>query len=146
MPFAVDLDIGTLRVVQQLQRLRDQPNDQGNPVTRLAFSSLKGGKGRRIRLTEPTMEVLRAHKARQNEERLRAGELYEDWGLVFATDTGTPLEPSNIDRRSFKPLLRAAGLPDIRFHDLRHTCATLLLSGNTATRVYLPQRGSHRCD
>lgn len=81
------------------------------------------------------MEVLRAHKARQNEERLRAGELYEDWGLVFATDTGTPLEPSNIDRRSFKPLLRAAGLPDIRFHDLRHTCATLLLSGNTPPKV-----------
>jgi integrase len=50
------------------------------------------------------------------------------WGAVFASEIGTPLEPSNIDRRSFKPLLEKAGLPDIRFHDLRHTCATVLLS------------------
>ena len=41
---------------------------------------------------------------------------------------GTPLEASNVDRRSFKPLLKEAGLRDIRFHDLRHTCATVLLS------------------
>jgi integrase len=47
---------------------------------------------------------------------------------VFASEIGTPLEPSNIDRRSFKPLLKKARLPDIRFHDLRHICATLLLS------------------
>lgn len=38
-----------------------------------------------------------------------------------------PLNPSNLANRSFKPLLKRAGLPDIRFHDLRHTCATLLL-------------------
>jgi len=47
---------------------------------------------------------------------------------VFATQVGAPLEPSNIDRRSFKPLLKEVGLPDVRFHDLRHTCATLLLA------------------
>ena len=47
---------------------------------------------------------------------------------MFATEVGTPLEPSNIDRRSFKPLLQKAALPDMRFHDLRHTCATVLLT------------------
>ena len=46
---------------------------------------------------------------------------------MFATEIGTPLEPSNIDRRSFKPLLKKAGLLILRFHDLRHTCATVLL-------------------
>ncbi len=57
-----------------------------------------------------------------------AGSLYKDGGLVFATEVGTALEPSNIDRRSFESLLKKADLPDMRFHDLRHTCATVLLS------------------
>ncbi len=47
---------------------------------------------------------------------------------MFATETGTPLNRQNLGRRSFKPLLKLAGLPEkTRFHDLRHTCATLLL-------------------
>ena len=53
--------------------------------------------------------------------------LYKDHGLIFASGVGTPLNPENLVRRSFKPLLKEAGLPEIRFHDLRHTCATLLL-------------------
>jgi integrase len=74
------------------------------------------------------VEALKAHRARQAEVRLKAGSLYQDEVLVFASEIDTPLEPSNIDRRSFKPLLKKAGLPNIRFHDLRHTCATVLLS------------------
>ena len=49
-------------------------------------------------------------------------------GLVFATEIGTPLNRHNLTRRSFRPLLRKAGLPQLRFHDLRHTCATIFLS------------------
>jgi integrase len=56
-----------------------------------------------------------------------AGLLYRDGGLVFASAVGVSLEPSTMDRRSFKPLLEKAGLPGVRFHDLRHTCATVLL-------------------
>jgi integrase len=56
------------------------------------------------------------------------GTLYRDQGLVFASGIGTPLNRHNLNSRSFKPLLERAGLPEIRFHDLRHTCATLLLS------------------
>jgi integrase len=48
--------------------------------------------------------------------------------LVFATTIGTRLSRHNLARRSFRPLLERAGLPGIRFHDLRHTCATILLS------------------
>lgn len=47
--------------------------------------------------------------------------------LVFANVLGGPLLKSNVLYRSFKPLLRKAGLPPIRFHDLRHTAATLML-------------------
>ena len=73
------------------------------------------------------MEALKHHRKSQNEERLRLG-LWKDNGLVFALERGTPLDASNLDKRSFKPLLRHAGLRhNVRFHDLRHTCATLLL-------------------
>jgi integrase len=54
--------------------------------------------------------------------------LWHDHGLVFATEVGTPLHRGNLTSRSFKPLLEKASLPpSVRFHDLRHTCATLLL-------------------
>ena len=58
---------------------------------------------------------------------------------VFASTIGTPLDPLNVVSRSFKPLLRRAGLPSIRFHDLRHACATLLFSEG------VPIRWCRRC-
>jgi integrase len=54
-----------------------------------------------------------------------------DSGLIFATGKGTPLDAQNIISRHFKPLLRRTSLPEIRWHDLKHTCATLLLSRGT---------------
>src|SRR5207253_265955 len=63
----------------------------------------------------------------QSEERL-AAKRWEDHDLVFCTSVGTPLSPSNVARRSYKPLLTRAGLPEVRFHDLRHTAASLLLA------------------
>jgi integrase len=58
---------------------------------------------------------------------MRLTGFYEVHGLIFSTRVGTPMNPENRVKRSFKPLLRKAGLPEVRFHDLRHTCATLLL-------------------
>ena len=63
------------------------------------------------------------------------GSLYHPGGLVFATESGTLINPSNLRNRSFRPLLRRAGLPDICFHDLRHTCATLLLLQGTHPKL-----------
>jgi len=60
----------------------------------------------------------------------RLGDLYRDHGLVFTSEVGTVINPTNLRRRSFAPLLERAGLPRIRVHDLRHTCATLLLVRN----------------
>ena len=76
------------------------------------------------------MEALGRHLARQRVQRNCLGNLYEHQDLVFATQKGTLVNPSNLRKRSFEPLLEKAGLPAIRFHDLRHTCATLLLSSN----------------
>ena len=93
------------------------------------FTTPKTAKSRRsIKLTAGAVDVVKRHHDRQFEESIRLAGLWQDYRLVFATTTGTPLNPSNLTNRSFKPLLKHAGLPDIRFHDLRHTCATLLLS------------------
>ena len=76
------------------------------------------------------------HRERQLEEREKLAELWQDLGFVFATRVGTPLNRHNFFRRCFKPMLLKAGLPHtVRFHDLRHTCATLLLSKNVNPKI-----------
>ena len=62
---------------------------------------------------------------------------YEESGLVFATGKGTPLEAQNIINRFFKPLLKRSELPDIRWHDLRHTCFTTLLLARGTHPTYV---------
>ena len=81
------------------------------------------------------MNALKAHRKRQLEERMRLSGLYKDHGLIFATGIGTPVNPENLVKRSFKPLLKRASLPEIRFHDLRHTCATLLLGRGVHPKI-----------
>ena len=114
----IDLEAGTLRVNRQLQRIRGGGG--------LVFSEPKNASRRTIDLPQRALEALRTHRQHQLEEKSRVSS-YEDTDLVFATGKGTPLDAQNIVNRHFKPLLRRAGLPDIRWHDLRHTCATLLL-------------------
>jgi integrase len=115
----VDLDAGTLRVNRTLAVTKNGPS----------FTAPKTAKSRRsVRLTGGAVEALKRHGGRQAQEIMKSDTLYRDQGLVFASEVGTPLNRHNLGRRSFKPLLERAGLPDVRFHDLRHTCATLLLS------------------
>jgi integrase len=114
----VDLERGVLHVRRTLSGAKSGPT----------FTTLKNGKGRSIKLTGRAVDVLKRHRAIQNEERLKVGSTWEDWGLLFCTERGTPSNRRDLTRCSFKPLLKRAGLPDIRFHDLRDTCATLLLS------------------
>ncbi|PLS86083.1 MAG: site-specific integrase, partial [Actinobacteria bacterium] len=95
---------------------------------RLLLGEPKTKKSRRaIPLTGAAVRALRGHLSRQVEEIGRSGDAYGDEGLVFGSEAGTVYNPTNLRRRSFAPLLRRAGLPRVRFHDLRHTCATLLL-------------------
>jgi len=91
------------------------------------FENPKNGKGRSVKCSQKATEALRSHRARQGEERLRVGSLWQDNGLVFPTTTGTTKSGTNLTGRHFKPLLERAELPAIRLHDLRHTCATILL-------------------
>ena len=116
----VDFEGRVINVRRQLQRIGGQQR----------LVELKTDQSRRvIPLPEVVVSALRAHRIRQLEERLQAGERWRDQGLVFTSTTGTPLEPSNI-LKQFKKVLAQAGLRPMRFHDLRHCCASLLLAQN----------------
>jgi integrase len=122
----VDLERGLLRVGRTLTH-SDNGFVLGEPKTK---------KSRRtIRLTAGAMQALRDHLTRQLEEMERVGSIYESGGLIFATEAGTIINPSNLRNRSFKRLLKRAGLRPIRFHDLRHTCATLLLGKDVNPKI-----------
>ena len=81
---------------------------------------------RSITLSAIAIGALRRHRAEQNKQRLQLGAAWEDRDLVFCNEVGRPLDGRNILRASFRPLLERAGLPRLRFHDMRHTAATLL--------------------
>jgi integrase len=113
----LDLDAGTLQVRRTLSETR----------TGHKFEKPKNGKGRSVKLSQRAVEALKRQRARQNEERLAAGSLWQDHDLVFPTGIGTTMSGTNLTGRHFKPLLKRAKIPAIRLHDLRHTCATILL-------------------
>ena len=114
-----DLEAGTL----QVRRTLSTATGEG-----FSFSAPKTAKGRRsIKLPASALSALGRHREAQLKERRNVAGLWEDHDLVFTTQVGTPLSRQDLITRCFKPLLRRAGLPNIRFHDLRHTCATLLL-------------------
>ena len=115
----VDLDRGALRVVGTLQR---------HPNGHLVVSPPKTPRSRRqIELTPLALDALRRHRARQAETRLLLGPGWNEGGFVFPSSEGRPQDGGHLLSGQFRPLLRSQGLPVIRFHDLRHTAATLLL-------------------
>ena len=109
--------------------------------TSLRLAEPKTARSRRT-ITLPTLVAgaLRAHRTRQLEERLAAGSRWHDTELVFTTRIGTPIGTHSL-HSTFKGLLRAAGLPSIRYHDLRHTAATLLLAQGVDVRTIMETLG-----
>jgi integrase len=107
----------TLEVRRSLSETRGRRN----------FEAPKSGRGRHLRLSRRAVSALRAHRMRQLEERVLKAGLWEDHGLIFPSEVGTPMSGRNL-YRAFKIRVKRASLPQtLRFHDLRHTCATLLL-------------------
>jgi integrase len=103
---------------------------------RLSLTEPKTSRGRRrIDLPQMAVDALIRHKAGM----LKAGLAGSEW--VFCNHTGGPLRRSHFHFGEFKPLLKKAGLPDIRFHDLRHTSATLLLSQGVHPKVVQERLG-----
>ena len=128
----VDLDAGEIQVRVQLQRVRKP----GAKRFVLELQDVKTATSRRT-LALPTVciEALRVHRTRQRDERLKAGPAWVDTGLVFTSyqqhgdegKVGAPLQPRNV-LRTLHALLTAAKLPRVRFYDLRHSAASILIA------------------
>jgi integrase len=121
----VDLESenSTLTVRQSIQRIDGK----------LTITPTKKDKVHTVNLPGVTRSVLVAHRAKQDEERRLAGARWQETGFVFTTTAGTPVDARSVIRR-FHLILKTAGLPQIRFHDLRHSCATLLLAQGVSPR------------
>lgn len=127
----VDLEGGTITVRHALLRMKG----------RVELAEPKTARSRRtIAIPASVVGALRAHRTRQLEERLAAGEAWQDRGLLFTTTVGTPLNRSDI-LQAFRRHLTKAGLPRMRFQDLRHSCASLLLAQGVHPRVVMETLG-----
>jgi integrase len=138
----VDLAEGRVRVSQQLVTGGSTPT----------FAPAKGKVARTVDIAPETVDLLRAHKAAQAAVKLRNGPRYHDHGLVFTKDwsearrgdtLGDPLQSNNLGQREYARLITAAGVRRIKFHGLRHTCATLLLAAGVPSKV-VQERLGHR--
>jgi len=95
-----------------------------------AHGDVKTKKPRRtLQLPQSAVAALRSHKVRQAEERLQAGPLWQDHGLVFASNVGTPLDAHNV-RRTFRQVIKGAGIEGgWSPRELRHTFVSLMSEG-----------------
>ncbi len=113
----LDLDNGTAAIDQTVQRaggklhLQDTKTEESDGI---------------LPLPDWTWVALLDHQKRQQRERKRLAEVWQDHGLVFPSEVGTPIEPRNLNRH-FAALRVKAGCPDVRLHDLRHTVVSLLM-------------------
>ncbi len=131
----IDLDLDgenpALMVNQALQRSGGE----------FQFVKPKTQRSRRtIALSKSVVKTLTSHRKRQAAERLVAGPGWKDLGLVFTMPDGSPIERKCL-HNDFKRVLDEAGLPDSRFHDLRHSAASLLLAQGTHPRMVMELLG-----
>jgi integrase len=127
----VDLDMGYLRISKQLQRIDGK----------FQIVEPKTSRSRRTLALPPSIvDALREHSQRQVEERRSLGTPQQTWDLVFTTERGRPIDGTVVSHH-FHRVLDGAGLQQRRFHDLRHSCATLLLVQGVSPRVVMDVLG-----
>lgn len=138
----VDWNDGAVTVRQQLARTGKGEEPR--------FTVTKGRQARRIYVAPQTLRLLREHRKHQTELKLASGGKYKDFGLVFAKEPGPrvrrpgyPLQANNLGERVFAELVQKAGVRRIKFHGLRHTCATLLLTNRVPVH-YVSRRLGHK--
>ena len=122
----IDLGKGILQVRHNLAYVRGMGYVQGEPKS-------KAGR-RKIALPTVVIDALKEHQVKQLEARTRVGDRWQDRGLVFCRADGGYFNGDKV-WYLFKRLLKAAGLPDVRFHDLRHSAATVLLAAGVPLKV-----------
>lgn len=131
----IDWTSKKLKVQRQLKRKRG-----GGFI----FAPLKTKAAKRtVALGLRSTETLKAHLNRQEQERKALGEKWQENNLIFPSTVGTPLDQRSL-LRDFKATLTLAGLPDIRFHDLRHTAISIMLNTNVPLIVVSRRVGHSR--
>lgn len=138
----VDFDSGVITISRNLVEAKTSGDDW------YTFDTPKSGHGRSVEVSSDTVARLKAHKKAQAEVQVRMGKAWKSLGLVFPNTwqrrtvrPGTPLRPSTVSR-TFRSLADAAGLQGMRFHDLRHACATIALQTGKPAHV-VQQRLGH---
>jgi len=142
----VDRESNTVTIVEQLVKPGPDP----------VFGPPKNGVNRTIKISPQTVDLLRAHRRQQNELKLKNGKHYHDRGLVFAKEwniltrskdsLGDPIAMNNLGQREFARIIEAAGIRRIKFHGLRHTCATLLLKARIPVHVVSRRLGHKKVE
>jgi integrase len=128
----VDFERGFITVRSQLVEVRGQVME-GKPKTR-------SGEDRRVDIGQRTIGALMAHRFAQDAERLQWGSGYTDNDRVFAREDGTDLTPGQVTK-TFRRLSQAAGLREVKLHDLRHGAASLMLAGGVDVAVVSKRMG-----
>lgn len=128
----VDLENCQASIRQSYTALHDGSMHLDNTKTK--------GSERTVALPNSVVVALKKHKASQATHQLKLGSTYKDHDLVFASETDTPINASNLHRH-FKSTLETAELPNTRFHDLRHTHATLMLQEGVHPKIVSERLG-----
>jgi integrase len=126
----VDLDTGSLRVRRSFSQTG----------TKITVKTPKNGRGRVVAVGQEVLEILRRHKGEQAARRLRLAEVWEDHGLIYPNEDGTPRKPDTFSK-TFREFIVRSGLPKITFHGLRHTHATLLMGANVHPEIVSERLG-----
>ncbi len=127
----IDFTKGMLHIRRILSRIPTKLPGKGYEEAEPKTQNSK----RSITIAPFALEALKQHRVRQLEAKLKAGPVWQEHDYVFCTSIGTHLNPSKDILDQLKRLLEKADLPDIRFHDLRHSTATLLLSVGVHLKV-----------
>jgi len=122
----VDWIKGTIAVKRQIQDIPGKGPVLGPPKTHSGI--------RTILLGETTLTELKSQKQRVESEKANAGESWQENDLIFPSILGTPFGTMSL-HKDFKKMLKAANFPNIRFHDLRHTAASLMLNHGISALV-----------
>lgn len=132
---AVNFERGTIRINKQLQKVVGEKG-------KYQLVSTKNSKGRIITPAPFVMDVLRKVKVKQNEARLLAGKGYKNQNFVFSNPLGQHFMPSTVYHH-FKRIAESIGLPETRFHDLRHTYAVAALANGDDIKTVQENLGHH---
>lgn len=128
----VDWERKTIQIQRQLTRIPGKGFEFTAPKTKAGI--------RKISIGQRMLEILREHRNRQFTEIQRSNDSWQDLDLVFPTESGTPIHLRKL-YRNFKKLLKFGNLPDIRFHDLRHTAASLMLNSGVPVLIVSKRLG-----